>query len=213
MIKLWARCACARLYWSLRRAERWREFESLARLPVVSGQVWRQAESLLRVAEGTRCRLDVRRLLAGQPVCACRFRLSRADELSEMPQELEALMERGLAVYRRTLSMLGTTLAISLDAIARRETEDEAVRRARHLSAGFAQGRLPERFTRQDVRLIERALQRMPMPPPVKVVAPNGDTGLLTREALRARFEQWLDELPEQPVLIEVVSKAEINAP
>jgi phosphoglycolate phosphatase-like HAD superfamily hydrolase len=197
----------------LRRAERWREFESLARLPVVSGQVWRQAESLLRVAEGTRCRHDVRRLLAGQPACACRFRLSRADELSELPQELEALMERGLAVYRRTLSMLGTTLAISLDAIARRETEDEAVRRARHLSTGFAQGRLPERFTRQDVRLIERALRRMPAAPPVKVVAPNGDTGLLTRDELRARFEQWLDELPEQPVLIEIVSKAEMNAP
>lgn len=197
----------------LRRADRWREFESLARLPVVSSQVWRQAEGLLRVAEASRCHLDVRRLLAGQPACACRFRLSRAAELSELPQELEALMERGLAVYRRTLLMLGTTLAISLDALSRRETEGENARRARNLSAGFAQGRLPERFTRQDVRLIGRALRRMPAPPPVRVVAPNGDTGLLTREELRARFEQWLDELPEQPVLIEVVSKAEINAP
>ncbi|MCA1621669.1 MAG: hypothetical protein LC795_20835 [Acidobacteria bacterium] len=197
----------------LRRAERWREFESLARLPVVSGQVWRQAAGLLRVAEGTRCRLDVRRLLAGQPACACQFRLSRAAELSELPRELEALMERGLAVYRRTLLMLGTTLAISLDALARREAQGETAKRARHLSAGFAQGLLPEKFTRQDVRLIEGALRRMPAPPPVRVVAPNGDTGLLTREELRARFEQWLDELPEQPVLIEVVSKAEMNAP
>jgi len=197
----------------LRRAERWREFESLARLPVVSSQVWRQAEGLLRTADGTRCQLDVRRLLAGQPVCACQFRLSRAAELTELPHELEALMERGLAVYRRTLLMLGTTLAISLDALARREAEGEPARRARNLSAAFAQGRLPERFTRQDVRLIERALRRMPAPPPVRVVAPNGDTGLLTREELRARFEQWLDELPEQPVLIEVVSKAEMNAP
>ncbi len=197
----------------LRRAERWREFESLARLPVLSGQVWRQAEALLRIADEPRCRLDVRRLLAGQPACACQFRPSRAAELSELPQELEALMERGLAVYRRTLLMLGTTLAISLDALARRETEGETSRRARNLSTGFAQNRLPERFTRQDVRLIERALRRMPAPPPVKVVAPNGDTGLLTREDLRARFEQWLDELPEQPVLIELVSKAEINAP
>ena len=197
----------------LRRAERWREFESLARLPVVSGQVWRQAEGLLRVAEGTRCRLDVRRLLAGQPACACQFRLSRAAGLSELPRELEALMERGLAVYRRTLLMLGTTLAISLDALGRREELGETAKRARHLSAAFAQGRLPEKFTRQDVRLIEGALRRMPAPPPVRVVAPNGDTGLLTREELRARFEQWLDELPEQPVLIEVVSKAEMNAP
>jgi hypothetical protein len=105
----------------LRRSERWREFESLARLPVVSAQVWRQAEGLLRVAEGVRCGLDVRRLLAGQPVCACQFRLSRAEELSELPQELEALMERGLVVYRRTLGMLGGSLAISLDALGRRD--------------------------------------------------------------------------------------------
>jgi hypothetical protein len=197
----------------LRRSERWREFESLARLPVVSTQVWRQAESLLRTAEGARCNLDVRRLLAGQPACACRFRLSRAEEFAELPQELEALMERGLGVYRRTLRMLGTPLAISLDALSRREADAEMSKRARVLSTAFGQDHLPERFTRQDVRLVERALKRMPAPPPVKVVAPNGESGLLTRDELRARFEQWLDELPEQPVLIEVVSKAELNAP
>jgi hypothetical protein len=197
----------------LRRTERWREFESLARLPVVSAQVWRQAEGLLRVADGARCRMDVRQLLACQPACACRFRLSRSAELAELPRELEALMERGLSVYRRTLQMLGTTLAISLDALARRESDETAARRARSLSTVFAQRRLPDRFTRQDVRLIERALNRMPAPPPVRVAAPNGESGLLTREELRARFDQWLDELPEQPVLIEVVSKAELEAP
>ncbi|MFL6334099.1 MAG: DUF6079 family protein [Pyrinomonadaceae bacterium] len=198
---------------ALRRSERWREFESLARLPVVSTQVWRQAEGLLRVAEGTRCGLDVRRLLAGQPVCACQFRIVRAEELTELPQELEALMERGLNVYRRTLRLLGAPLAISLDALARRDADVETARRARVLSTAFGQDHLPEKFTRPDVRLIDRALKRMPSPPPVRVVAPNGESGLLTRDELRARFEQWLDELPEQPVLIEVVSKAEINAP
>ncbi|HEX7312787.1 MAG TPA: hypothetical protein VF297_02645 [Pyrinomonadaceae bacterium] len=195
------------------RSERWREFEGLARLPVVSTQVWRQAEGLLRVAEGARCTLDVRRLLAGQPACACQFRLSRAEELAELTQELEALMERGLGVYRRTLRMLGTPLAISLDALSRRDADVETAKRARALSTAFGQDHLPEKFTRQDVRLVERALKRMPAPPPVKVVAPNGESGLLTRDELRARFEQWLDELPEQPVLIEIVSKAELNAP
>jgi hypothetical protein len=198
---------------SLRRGERWREFESLSKLPVVSSQVWRQAEQLLRLADGGRCELPVRRMLEGQPSCACRFRLSQASELEELPQEVEALMERGLAVYRRTLLMLGANLAISLDALARRADDEEEARRARALSSAFAQNHVPEKLARQDVRLIERALLRMPAPPPVKVVAPNGDAGLLTREELRARFVQWLDELPEQPVLIEVVSKAEINAP
>jgi hypothetical protein len=196
----------------LRRGARWREFESLSRLPVVSSQVWRQAEGLLRLADGARCRLPVRKLLEVQPSCACGFRLAHAAELEELPQEVEALMERGLAVYRRTLLMLGANLAISLDALARRE-EEETAHRARSLSTAFAQGRAPERFARGDVQLVERALRRMSAPPPVRVVAPNGDAGLLTREELRSRFEQWLDELPEQPVLIEVVSKAEINAP
>lgn len=196
----------------LRRGERWREFEALARLPVVSSQVWRQAEELLRHAEGGRCTMPVRVILETRPACVCRFRLSRASEVEELPQELEALMERGLEVYRRTLLMLGASLAISLDALARRETDEATSLRARALASGFAQGRLPERLTRQDVALVERALRRMPAPPPVRVVAPNGDAGLLTREELRARFEQWLDELPEQPVLIEVVSKSEAHA-
>jgi hypothetical protein len=196
----------------LRRGERWREFEALARLPVVSTQVWRQAESLLRLAEGGRCTMPVRVILETRPACACRFRLSRASELEELPRELETLMERGLEVYRRTLLMLGASLAISLDALGRREADETMASRARSLASGLAQGRLPERLTRQDVALVERALRRMPAPPPVRVVAPNGDAGLLTREELRARFEQWLDELPEQPVLIEVVSNAEAHA-
>jgi hypothetical protein len=206
-----ARAARASLT-ELRRGERWREFEALARLPVVSSQVWRQAEALLRQSEGGRCTMPVRVILDTRPACACRFRLSRASEMEELPQELEALMERGLEVYRRTLLMLGASLAISLDALSRRETDDALMARARSLASGLAQGRLPERLTRQDVALVERALRRMPAPPPVRVVAPNGDAGLLTREELRARFEQWLDELPEQPVLIEVVSKAEAHA-
>ncbi|HVF43110.1 MAG TPA: DUF6079 family protein [Pyrinomonadaceae bacterium] len=196
----------------LRRGERWREFEALARLPVVSSQVWRQAEELVRQAEGWRCTMPVRVILDTRPACVCRFKLARASELEELPQELEALMERGLEVYRRTLLMLGASLAISLDALSRRETDDALMARARALASGLAQARLPERLTRQDVALVERALRRMPAPPPVRVVAPNGDAGLLTREELRARFEQWLDELPEQPVLIEIVSKSEAHA-
>ena len=126
---------------------------------------------------------------------------------------MEALVERGLEVYRRTLLMLGGYLAIALDAIARREQDEESSRRARALATSFAQARAPERLTRRDVRLLERAFERMVAPPPVRVAAPNGDAGLLTRDELRARFTAWLDELPERPVLIELVSKNESNAP
>jgi hypothetical protein len=197
----------------LKRCERWREFEALSRLPVVSAHVWRQAEELLRVAGGVRCDLPVRQLLETQSSCACPFRLARAAEFELLPLELEELMERGLAVYRRTLLMLGGHLAIALDALARRESDADVSRRARSLSTAFAQGVAPERFSRLDVRLIERALQRTTAPPPVRVAAPGGGDGLLTRDELRARFQQWLDELPERPVLIEIIARQEINAP
>ncbi len=196
----------------LRRGDRWREFEALARLPVVSAHVWRQAEGLLRRADGARCELPVRQLLETQSSCACSFRLARAAEYELLPLELEELMKHGLKVYRRTLSMLGGHLAIALDALARREEDVEAARRARFLSTAFAQGNTPERFSRHDVRLVERALQRTAAPPPVRVASPVGEVGLLTRDELRSRFQQWLDELPERPVLIEVVARQNINA-
>ncbi len=192
---------------TLTGGERWREFEALARLPVLSAQPWRRAEELLGRARGARCRLPVRRLLESEPSCACAFRLSRAAEFGRLARLLEETMESGLAVYHRTLLLMAGHLAIALDALARKEEADaEAARRTRTLSTAFAQKRLPDVFSLADVRLIERALKRS-APPPVRVVAPNGDAGLLTREQLRARFDSWLDELPEHPVLIELVGK------
>ncbi|MCA1633147.1 MAG: hypothetical protein LC802_05355 [Acidobacteria bacterium] len=190
----------------LKRGEHWREFEALSRLPVLSAHVWRQAAELLRLAGGARCDLPVQQLLETRSSCACPFRLARAAEFELVAPELEELMERGLKVYRRTLLLLGGHLAIALDALARREEDADVARRARTLSTAFAQESAPEHFSRLDVRLIERALQRKAAPPPVRVTAPGGGDGLLTRDELRSRFKQWLDELPEQPVLIEIVA-------
>jgi hypothetical protein len=190
-----------------RRDPRWREFEMLARLPVLSESVWRRADELLREVEEAGCDLPVRELLAERPSCACRFSLARAEALARAAEGVDESAARGLEVYRRTLLLFGGHLAIGLDALARKEADEDESRRARSLSTAFAQGRLPERFSRADVRLIERALRRSP-PPPVRAPGP-GDAGLLTREDLRARLENWLDELPEGPVLIEIVREGE----
>ncbi|HVF57418.1 MAG TPA: DUF6079 family protein [Pyrinomonadaceae bacterium] len=194
---------------SLRRGERWREFEALSRLSVVSRHMWTRAQELLKADDGARCDLPVRQLLEAQPACACSFRLARAADSEWLLQEVEQTMERGLNAYRRTLGLLGNHLAIALDALARKEEDADAARRARSLSTAFAGRSMPEHFSRLDVRLVESALGRMAAPPPVRVGVPTGDYGLLTREELRARLVNWLDELPEQPVLIEVVAERE----
>lgn len=191
---------------ALTGGERWREFEALSRLPVVSAQSWQRAQQALKREQQARCRLPARRLLEIQPSCPCAFRLARVVEFEQLTRTLAETMESGLEIYRRTLLLIAGHLAIALDALARKEEDAEAARQARSLSTAFAQKRLPERFTLADVRLLERALKRTALPP-VRVVAPNGEAGALTREQLRARFAGWLDELPEQPVLIELISK------
>ncbi|MBV9209440.1 MAG: hypothetical protein JOZ52_02360 [Acidobacteria bacterium] len=192
---------------SLVRGLEWREFEALSELSIVNRAHWEQAEALLAEARQAYCDLNVRQLLAERPACVCSFRLSRAGSLTALPQDLADLLEHGRHAYRRTLSLLSTPLAIALDAIARKEDEGETATRARHLSGAFARGAEQERFTRADVQLIEQALQRMATPPPVRVRVPTDEYGLLTRDELRARLNQWLDELPDQPALVEVVSE------
>jgi hypothetical protein len=185
----------------------WREFESLSQLQIVNHRYWEEANVLLELARRSDCELPVRQLLSERPICACRFRLTMAYTLAQLPQDLAETVERGRAAHRRTLLFLGTALAIALDALARKGGDDETVTRARSLSGAFAQGSGPAHFTSADVRLIESALERMATPPPVRLRLPVSDYGLLTRDELRARLNQWLDDLPSEPALVEVVER------
>ncbi len=200
---------------ALLRGEQWREFEALAQLPVVSQQFWEEAEAFLERARQARCDLPVRQMLFERPTCVCSFRLTHAAELLRLPQDLEELIGFGRAAYRRTLMFFSRHLAISLDALARKEKEnnaEETASRARALSVAFAQGAAPAHFWHADVRLIEHALQRMAAPAPVRTRLPADSYGLVTRDDLQARLQQWLNDLPVQPALIEVVGEGESDA-
>ncbi len=189
------------------RSPEWREFEALAQLQIVNRRYWEEATEIIERERVAACRLPVRQLLADRPVCACRFRIASSDALSRIPQELLDVQERGRAAYHRTLAFLSTPLAIALDALARKDGDVEQSARARSLSGAFAQGNGPAQFTPADVRLVERALARMSAPPPVRLQLPVSDYGLLTRDELRARLNQWLDDLPNEPALVEFVGR------
>jgi hypothetical protein len=194
---------------TLTRSAEWREFESLSELSIINRRHWEQAVEVLAAARTSFCDLNVRQLLTERAACVCSFRLSRAGSLASLPQELQELLEHGRQAYHHTLSLMSTPLAIALDAIARREEDTELAARARSLSGAFARGTEHTHFTRADVQLIEQALQRMATPPPVRVQLPLGEYGLLTRDELRARLNQWLDDLPDHPALVEVVGESD----
>ncbi|HEX5707177.1 MAG TPA: DUF6079 family protein [Pyrinomonadaceae bacterium] len=186
---------------------RWREFEALSQLPVVNQRVWREAETAIRRADLPRCTLPVRSLLDERPRCACRFTLASAHALGRLPRELEERMELGLAAYQRTLTLFGGQLQHALEALAARDEERRDVAtRARLLAAAFGGGTPPARFSRADVRLIERAIASMETPPPVRVTLPTEGCGLLTREELSARLRQWLDDLPDHTSFFELAA-------
>jgi hypothetical protein len=187
--------------------DEWREFESLSQLQIVNRRYREEANALLERARAAACELPAREMLKDHAICACRFRLTMANTLTRLPQDLSELIERGLAAHRRTLLFLSTPLAIALDALARKSGDDETASRARSLSGAFAQGTGPAHFNPADVRLIENALERMTTPPPVRLHLPVSDYGLLTRDELRARLNQWLDDLPNEPALVEVVER------
>lgn len=196
----------------LTRGEDWREFEALSNLSIVNREHWDAAENLLSRTRSSHCDLNVRQLLFDRPACVCSFRLARAAELAALPQELAEAMEHGRSAYRRTLGQLSTPLAIALDAIARKDGDSDVATRARSLSGAFARGIEFSHLTHADVELIEQALHRMATPPPVRVRVPADEYGLLTRDELRARLNQWLDDLPDQPALVEVISESEMDA-
>lgn len=197
---------------ALLMSDRWREFETLSRLPFVGGRHLRAARELLRRAEAPRCELPVRELLAAQPACACAFSLARADAQASLPRELSELCEMGLKSYRRTLALLARPLADALDALAAgEEARRDVAMHARILAAAFRKGALPLRFSRADAQLVERAAQEMGDPAPVRVAPPTEGCGLVTREELEARLGQWLDELPSGAALVELATGSETH--
>ncbi len=189
----------------------WREFEALAQLPFVNRQPWQEADALIARLRHAHCKLDVRPLLAAQPVCACSFRLTRADELLTAAARLTDISARARAAARRTLAHFHQHLAQTLNLLAR-EKSSAAAARAECLAAAFKQGHSPDLLTRADVRLITRAFEIVPPPEPLRVPPPDLNHDHLSRAELHTRLTDWLADLPHSHALVEVAVKMEGDA-
>ncbi|HEX8634835.1 MAG TPA: hypothetical protein VF703_11870 [Pyrinomonadaceae bacterium] len=188
------------------RGAEWRDFESLAGLPFVAPQLWEEAASLLAEVKNARCDLPVARLLATRPRCACQFRLARAERFLNAAPLLTEMTARGRAAYRRTLARFHPHLARALNLLAAEAVDDaETASRAVALAQRFAGRQTPAQFTHLDVRLMTRALEQTPPAGPLRVGLPGGVVrGLVTRDELAARWQQWFDELPHDAALVEI---------
>ncbi len=188
------------------RGDEWREFELLSQLSVVNKTFWNEASRLLEQSADARCELPVRLVLREQPACACSFRLSHAAEIERLADSLAHVTERGLKAHRRTLARWSAHLAHALQTLAQESTDVNAQTRARALAAAFAEKELPALLNAYDVELLEDVLQKTGVPP-LRIALPQDGYGLLTRDELGVRLQQWLDDLPDYPALVEVVGE------
>ncbi len=188
------------------RGAEWRDFEALAGLPFVAPQLWEDAASLVAEVKHARCDLPVARLLAEHPRCACAFRLARAEQYLNAAPLLAEITERGRAAYRRTLARFHTHLAHALNLLASGAADAETAARAYALAHRFVQQQSPAHFAHADVRLMTRALEKTPPANPLRVRLPKSIVhGLVTRDELAARWQQWFDELPHDASLVEIM--------
>jgi hypothetical protein len=188
------------------RTPEWRDFEALAGLPFVAPQLWQEAASLVAEVRNARCDLPVAAILARHPRCACGFRLARSAQFLEAATLLAEITERGRAAYRRTLALFHAHLTHALNGLAGAASDAETASRAYALAHLFVQRQSPALLTQADVRLITRALEQTPTPLPFRVTLPEGvRRGLVTREELAARWQQWFDELPHDAALVEIM--------
>ncbi|HKP73310.1 MAG TPA: hypothetical protein VJT82_10265, partial [Pyrinomonadaceae bacterium] len=186
------------------RGAEWREFETLAGLPFVNSQLWEEATAFVAEVKRAHCTLPVAQLLVSQPRCACAFRLSRSESYANASAHLAELTERGRVAYRRTLTLYHAHLTHALNLLAREQSDAETLRRIYALANYFAQRQNPPHLAHRDALLIARALSRTPPSQPLRVALPGDVRGLVTRDELAARWQQWFDELPHGAALVEI---------
>jgi hypothetical protein len=193
------------------RSDRWRELEALASLPVVDSGRWRAAGALASRALAVNCSLPVLRLLEERPRCACGFRLSETEELTEAGARISELTASALDSYRRTITRLGAHIADALRLITLDSTNADVVARADSLANSLSLGHAPSQLSAEDCALVARALEQYPAPQLLRVDPPPA-AGLFARDELAAHVGRWLEELPVGPALVSVEHNPAPNA-
>lgn len=185
------------------RSDEWWEFDNLSRLPV-SPQVYRrEARRLCGRFREVDCRFAVREMLKTHPFCACSFSLAQFSDWENLPSEIEQTVERGRLAFRKILFSLRETLVQLISQYAIRPLEPEFKAAAANLARIFQSGGEIPLLSTNELIILQKAFENMPPTLMMKTsFPPTGD--FISRTELKNKARLWLDELPDEPVLVKV---------
>lgn len=185
------------------RSDEWWEFENLSKFPIFPNGHYKKAKEIYFQGKRLDCKADVREVLKNYPLCTCSFRLSKAEEWKGLPDHLRKIVDRGRMSYRRVLRVLKETLVSMLEQIARNSKREDEKRLANTLAEILKSGGEIPLLSSKELVVLEKAISLIKASPMVSIDVPE-EEGFLTREELVQVFSEWLDDLPNEPVLMKI---------
>ena len=182
-------------------SDEWWEFVNLSRLTIFQKTYWKEARRIHRQVKDLNCRFDVAEMLKTQPFCACSFNLAQIWEWENLPSALEEIITRGRRSYRKILQMLSQTIVASIENFAAEHNDEEFLNAAVNLIEIFKDNREIPLLTNHELIILQRIFESLPTSPLVSV-KPPAEESFLSGEELRFQVNDWLDNLPSEPVLL-----------
>ncbi|MBK6314640.1 MAG: hypothetical protein IPF53_10085 [Blastocatellia bacterium] len=181
----------------------WMGFQLLSHVRVVNERYYSLATEMVQNIRDMACELPTRELLIERPSCVCGFRLGNADGIARMMERLRLIVDRGTAHHIVSLRQFRSSILTGLRQVQSDAAyADASVPLIALLSSSEA---ATVEITPSTIDLINRCVVDTPVPLSV-AVPPVLESGQpMTKETLRTRVQEWLDDLPgEEGVLIEI---------
>ncbi len=185
------------------RSDGWWEFENLSRLSIFQKTYWNEAQKIYRQIKELNCRFDVREMVKTQPFCACSFNLSKMSEWENLPETLAEHINYGRKNYRKVLQSLSQTLIPQIENFAAENNDEEFFDAAHRLIGVLKEDRETSLLTNNELIVLQKIFDVLPTSPMMQIKFPS-DEGFLSHDELRMRVNNWLEELPREPVLLKI---------
>ncbi len=187
------------------QSNEWWEFENLSKVTIFPQIYVEKAQKIRERMKDLNCGFDIRALLKAKPFCACSFRLTEMQEWEELPRTLRDVVDQGRNSYRRTVQLLSEPLVKILLDLAKKEKDQEILKSTQWLAEVLSKNQALPLLGNTEIRILTDALNKMPASTILKVKPPD-EKGAVNREELKIRLNEWLDNLPNEPVLLNLVS-------
>jgi hypothetical protein len=185
------------------RSDGWWEFENLSRLTIFQKTYWKEAQKIYRQIKELNCRFDVREMVKTQPFCACSFNLSKMSEWENLPETLVEHINYGRKNYRKVLQSISHTLIPQIENFAAANNDEEFFEAAHRLVEVLKDERETSLLNNNELIVLQKVFDDLPTSPLMQIKFPS-DEGFLSHDELRLRVNNWLEELPREPVLLKI---------